>query len=571
MPSIRITRFAGIQPQVNPKLLPNDHAQIAHNCLLWDGWLRPMPQWQLLQTAGANVVSLYADPNAGPEYSVDTVLKRAFLNTQEPYGINTVVGINGALPVYRNSVNAILDLGVPVPVVGAVKQTIAPQNISVYPIARTYALTYMVGSQESSPVVLDQIGANGTLFEGDFVQLSVQLALFPQTASGVTAIRLYRTIPGFDTSEQLGNPVDTGFHLVTEQAVDPTMGTNPFLYTDNQDSSQIPGDLLISDQWLPPALAQVNYLDQTDGGWAVIAKASDAIVGNVQVSERYMHSAWPAQNLANIPATITDMRAFYDDVFFGTDNKPYHMHVAMGEGDALALSVRYFPDNYACVPNSMSATNFGAMYAANEGLIALTASADTVASKRVMNPGDGLITPAATFTTADTQASMWWNGNFFGFTGAGGYVYNQPNPNNNEFPLGQLVTIDLPNGVVGPNLILGGGALSAWGNNVYTFSLPGYGYESAPKATYTWKTKRYVMPGLYTWSAAKVVNDESGTLTFLLFVDDVLVYTRPVTHSNPFRIPHQHKGIEVYMILTGTSVVQELHLATGMRDLVEEP
>ncbi|MGB6976133.1 MAG: hypothetical protein WBE18_01555, partial [Gammaproteobacteria bacterium] len=276
----------------------------------------------------------------------------------------------------------------------------------------------------------------------------------------------------------------------------------------------------------------------------------------------------------------------------GTQNISYHARIEAGEGEVLNINVRPFVNTYACVPNTMVSTNFGAMYASKDGLIALMADRDTVTSRSVASPGDEMIVPFTLFHSfvtikfSDAIHAAWWNGNYFGFTHNASqqiyaYVFNQPSPSNQEFPLGQLVTIDTPTGApVIDTVVTGAGLFGVWNNLVYTFPLPGYGYDAAQKASYTWLSKRYVMPGTTNFAGMKIVNDNTGNLTVILrgynanagsaFTPN-FIYTRTVGHSNPFRLPHQQHCIEWEIEVQGTAVIEEIHLATSFKDLIEEP
>jgi len=593
MASIKIMRFGGLLPQVNPKALPNDRAQIAHNCLLWDGFLRPMPQWQIDQTVGSTPQSLFKYPAAINGYKYDLFLRQALQNLSEPFdnnlpiGIGTAINSTGVLTTYISSGGPRCFVGVPQPSALGLTQVITNNNFSVYPISRTYAITYVSGKQEGAPTILPQIGTNGTLFEGDSVQITFTLDPLTINQYNITGVRLYRTIPGFDTSEQLGNPLETGFHLAGSFNFFPTSPPPTAIFVDGVDGSQLQGDLLISDEWMPPpppSLSNPNdslFFGQTESGWGVHAHYNGAIgfpPNAVDFSERYMYHAWPPQNRVLLPDLISGIATYYDDVFVGTKSVPYYLHVGVGEAEALNISVKPFKDEYACVSGTMVGTNFGAIYASKDGLIALSAESENVTSKRIASPGDPLNTGTFTYHFYDAVRAGWWNGNYFGFTPNGGYIFNQPNPSNNEYPLGQLVTIDLPNPVPGPSVATGSGFFTAFGNSIYKFALPGYGYDSAPKATYTWKSKRYVMPGLTTFAAAKCVNDGSGSLNVTINgynsgqeTTPSFVYTRPLSHSNPFRIPHQFKCLEFDFVLSGTSAVEEFHIATSERELTETP
>ena len=603
MASIRITRFAGLLPEFNPKALANDHAQIAHNCLLRDGWLRPLPQWILVQSIGQTIRSIYKDPTQTHGYQLDINFLQAYRNLSEPYNNIAPIGINPAFILEPtlctlDTNNNMSALGLPIPNISFLEQNISSGNKSVYPISRTYAITYVSGNQEGPPLVLPQLPYGCTLFngvpytvgnliyEGDTVQLIIGGIDFAQISNyRVNGIKLYRTIPGFDTSEQLGNPVETGFHYVSGIFFDPSVGPGEVVFNDGQDSSQIPGDLLISDQWMPPMAGPSTppvFFGQTEGGWAIVANQNaNTSTTYFSVSERYMHHAWPPQNTIQIPEVCNGMAAYYDTVFLGTNSVAYRVLIGVGEGDTLVIDAKPFLNSYACISNTMVATNFGAMYVAKDGIISLTSSGDTVATKRVANPGDLLNTNKTTpFHIYDAQQTAWWDGDFYGFTPNGGYIFNQPNPSNQEFPLSQLVTFDQPPGILGPNVVTGSGLYAVWGSSVYRFPMPGYGYDSNTPAIYIWRSKRYVMPGLTTFAGVKVVGTQNGGSPVFVTIrgynnggetSPSFIYSRSLTHSRPWRIPHQFKNLEFEVELEGQAVIQEFHMATNYKDLTEEP
>jgi hypothetical protein len=78
-----------------------------------------------------------------------------------------------------------------------------------------------------------------------------------------------------------------------------------------------------------------------------------------------------------------------------------------------------------------------------------------------------------------------------------------------------------------------------------------------------------------TYAAAKVTFASGqalpGELTFKLYGDGVLKYERPVFTDEPFRLPHLYKSLNWYFELVGTAEVHEVHIATSMDDLGNEP
>src|SRR5674476_209500 len=196
MPSIRIMRFAGLLPEVNPQALREDHAQIAHNALLWDGWLRAMPEWKFFYTFAVQPQSLIYSVGYTGQFLQEATMFDAQTIYQEPFAPGTVFGILGSALNYRTpgnlQTNTLLPRGEQL--VTSVAQSVTAQNKSVYPISRTYAITFMAGNVESSPFIFPQLGGDGTLFEGDVVTLTINTTL-PASAA-ITGARLYRTVPG---------------------------------------------------------------------------------------------------------------------------------------------------------------------------------------------------------------------------------------------------------------------------------------------------------------------------------------------------------------------------------------
>jgi hypothetical protein len=94
-------------------------------------------------------------------------------------------------------------------------------------------------------------------------------------------------------------------------------------------------------------------------------------------------------------------------------------------------------------------------------------------------------------------------------------------------------------------------------------------YRDAQKLTYSWKSKRFVLPGITTFAAAKILHD-CGTLRFRVYVDGCCTYDTPVYSQKPFTLPPSVQGVEYEFELEGTANVYELHIATSTEDLTEQ-
>lgn len=169
-----------------------------------------------------------------------------------------------------------------------------------------------------------------------------------------------------------------------------------------------------------------------------------------------------------------------------------------------------------------------------------------------------------------------------------GYIFNTGTSGANGLPFQHLVTIDSP--VAGPVIShtlgrQGMYLLSAewayiqpWNYEVirYTASvLPTPGgttdipYKNAPKQTYQWKSKKFVMAGRTTFAAAKVVMDK-GCVRLRLHIDGCCRYDAVVQNCAPFRLPDQLAGIELEIELIGTATIHEVHIASTIEELTRD-
>lgn len=161
-----------------------------------------------------------------------------------------------------------------------------------------------------------------------------------------------------------------------------------------------------------------------------------------------------------------------------------------------------------------------------------------------------------------------------------GYIFATGAASADKSPFQQLVTIDAPRrGNVIHSCIGRQGMyylteeLKFGEYNYYVHVLPEPGgttdarYEQTAKMQYIWKSKKYVMPGRTTWGAAKVVHTK-GCVTFRLYVDGRIVYSKRVVGCNPFRLPSQIAGVTAEIELVGDAVVTEVHIASSMRELL---
>lgn len=591
MASIRLTQFAGLMPELSAKLKRKDNAQIAHNCLLYDGKLRAMPAYFKYNTLSNTPTSLYRSMtglggtiNGRVEWDFD--IRHGVYVDGAPFACG-VLGLATryfrSFIAYRpgtNSVSAPLtSAGIPAPnILSANVTNIAAGHQTTRPTVVSYAVTFyrtvynaMYDSQtvqESGPRYLGTVGdaySSTLYYEGDAVQITASLG--PLLSSEV-GYRLYRTITALESGEQMVNTFDTDWYLVTDQLFN---GATSITYVDNALTESIQGDLLLTKKFQAPyyTLPPSNF-GITESGWCWATTENEILF-----SDRFLSHTWPISNYNVIPRadTIINAVTFYDDVYLGTAGRPYKVSIQTSADDHANISILPYPEMQACLPDTMVAAPFGALYTSLNGIVSLSDRMQVV-SRELLNGGSILYHDCDTkFKFQDITKAAWFNGWYIGYAPSGKiFIYDVPEDLNDSHPFQQLVTMDAPvQGV--PNVWATGdyGLHTAFGTDLYYWPVPGWERDgdTVSKLCYTWKSKKFVFPGTTTFAAAKVVWDCDGEVCIKIIGDCRHVFQRKITNCNPFRLPHNYRHIEWEIELTGTGSVSEVHLATSMQELTE--
>lgn len=594
MASIRITQFAGLMPKLSAKLKNKINAQIAHNCMLWDGRLQAMPAFHMYDVTGSNPLSLYrAEPVGEPYTPLDQVTGRIFVDYQLqkalqldgppfPYALFGLAsgGHYGSYVATKFGPlglgSGVVPAGLSVPnVVGTPTLTVTNTNQSQRPSVVSYAATPLRVvanrfTEEGPPVLIGTVGrqnSGSSYYDGDLVQINAQLTPF---VSGEAWVNLYRTVTAIESGEQIVNTFDTDWYLVARLPVDP--GTPIIAYTDYQPTEQILGDLLLSELFFPPQFdSQPRNVGLTESGWLWYASTHE-----VGISEKFKMHAWPPSGHLHIPYadTIVASTVFYDTIFLGTNGKPYKVSIVETNDDAIQVNASPYPEYQSCLPNTMVTAPFGALYTSPSGVVALEDNRMQVISRDLLDGGSVLYkTCDSQFSFPDITNAAWFNGWYIGYSQTQSlmFVYQPPEDLNDVHAFQQLVTMDSPTGTLVDWKIGDMGLQSCFGTTLYYWPVPSFlrPVDTATKLCYRWKSKRFVMPGRTNFGAAKVVHNCDGDVCFTLYSDCIQVYSRKVTDCNPFRLPSNYIGVEFEIELSGTGTVSEVHVASSIRELTE--
>lgn len=605
MPSIRITTFGGINNEVAPRLAPRDTAQVAHNCLLWDGALRPLAKWVAI--SGVPFTDYYSIGLAanGKDIKTSKLLDATFLQGGM-FPDQTKVGLAIQLPSVLDSnivyASPLTDpAGLPV---GLHKPTLHPstgvnysrQYKSSKPVNRMYGVTAIrrVGNrvEESVLTILPNQSPQSIIYEGDTANITIVVSA-PLT--GYTALRIYRTISGMDTGTAATNEFDTDWHLVAE------LPSISGAYVDGGSVVDDPLDVYLSKDFYPPPAKGFSFLQTLEGGW-IAAVSQD---GEICVSERHMYHAWPIENRYNILGqTVTDCKAQFDNLFIGTTNSPYIAAFSTGEGLGLQCSITPFPENYACLPNTMDKTPNGAMYASPSGVVSLSREGMRLVTAGVAMGVSPLYNiPRQVEVTVEgetkdkilhysmrfqhTTYGAYHHGIYFGFCTVEtdeltelleplflfkGYMLFLSNSLDGAKPLQRITTFDTPTNVKS-HIATGDGLYVLSDEGVFKMPFPDTvgdeEYARAAKYCYNWKSKKFVFPGNMSFGAAKVVHDCKGFVRLKIYADCCCVYETLVEDCKGFTLPPNITGTEFEVEVVGTSTVHEIHIASSLRGLLE--
>lgn len=571
MASIRIRKFAGIAPEIASRLLGKNGAQVAHNCLLGDGALRPSAMW--IKIAAPGGPSMYFDTRSNSVRSDNIALdtKNITLPAQQLICLDN----NGIRRVIKGT--EVRGSGIGTPEIFTSSVSYARGFFSKKPVNRLYAVTGITetlnGIEEGPITLLPNQSPNSVIYEGDIVNIQVSLY-----ANERTGYRLYRSISGLDTGKDVTNALDTEWYLVAQFD-----NTDFIQYIDGGSATTDLLDLYLAGRFYELQDRDWKYLAQTDGGWTVVANYD----GDIAACERYLTHAWPTENYYKVEERITDIVGNDDNVYIGTENVPYIASFAQGEGTGLQVGIKPYPEGYRCIPNTMCKTPWGAIYASSNGVVTLSKEDMKVVTAGIANnvtslykttyTKDGTIV-SINLQFRDTLCAAYHLGYFYGFASKAfdiydgvsyGYRFNTNNNLDGAKPADTLTTFDAPPAPV-TNFLSCSKGLYVYAGERYLIPLPTDEtdtYTRAKKMCYTWKSSIQVMDTRSVFGAAKVVRDCKGFVKLKIFADGCCVYNEDVNCSKPFNLPPNIVGTEFQIQLDGTATVHEVHIASSMQEL----
>lgn len=394
--------------------------------------------------------------------------------------------------------------------------------------SRAYVYTFVTDlGEEGPPSPQSEIVS---AYEGDSVTLG-SFAATPNSHINVVSRRIYRSNTGSD---------DTAFQFVGEVPI------NSSNFSDDLMNNEL-GEALPSLLWDGPP-ADLHSLVAMPNGF--LAGASK---NQLCLSEQNYPHAWPIDYRKSIDATIVGLGVFGNSILITTDGTPY---LATGTTPG-NMSLRRISVPYSCV-SKRSIANIGdvVLYASPVGLVAAGNSGFSVITQdylsreqwEALNPSsiDAYVLDKRYLAFYDATSIGGTQGSFMFDPGdeSVGLSFLTPWFRGGYTDLGE----DRLYVTAGSNIALFGGGTSNY--------------------TMQWRSKVFETPRPCNLGCARVLA-AAYPVTFALYADGVLRFTRTVTDEEAFRLPSGYLAQRYQIGITGTNEVKSVHVAELIRELAE--
>lgn len=600
MAHIKVDMFSGIAPRMGPTQLGHNQAQVSNNTKLMSGELRPwFKELEIATVAVSGGQSLYqyngpANVTRWLTWATDVNVAASPLPDSSDYRIyytgdgtpkktNWALSESGPGPLFPVSK---LEMGVPNP-------TTAPGLSSVggsTPETRAYVYTYVstFGSlqEESGPSPAATVSTNAT---GATVTINA-FASPPAGNYNITSIRIYRTVTG---------ATETAYLFVKEIAIAVSSTTDTLAAVDL-------GDPLQTLFYEPPPAGMKGLVSMANG---ILA----GFVNNtIYFSEPYQPHAWPSIYTLNTEYPIVGLGVFGTSLVVCTTQNPYIVsgtHPSVMSQEKLSMP-------YSCISKkSIVYDQHGVLYASPFGLVSIGPGVQDVITREIMTQDEWQA------LHPDTMVGALYGNLYIGFYDndlvQSGIVLNR-----GDQPA--MTKLSLP--VAATYVNRASGALYVINAvNSLIYQVDG---DSTQKMTYEWKSKRFVFPNPVNMAAIQVdanylegitdvdeynalrdaalavnaglfstavTNDKPlggewnqvemnelmfnnspmklypqavpANITVTIYADDRQIFSGMFTNFNPRRLPSGFRAHRWEFIVSGTTPVRAIIMATSMGEL----
>lgn len=580
--------FSGERPRLAEHLIPNHEAQLAKNCDLSRGDLRPFREHEKIKnlTETGNLKTLYNWKIKGSSFWIANSKELQFARSPIPAEAHSRVYFTGAelteprvltTSIQSNPFNIDTDyykLGLPAPVA-------APTIGGAYVAGsdyRAYLYTYVVklGDTYAEEGINSAISSISDYDSGD-----VELSGFsePPTGRSIGAIRIYRTSSsssGASSFLYVGEFDTSGVDFSTKT------------FTDNVAEASL-GEALSTSTFTPPPDALKGIIALKNGSLA-------GFVGSrVYFSEPYLPHAWPYSYA--VDANIIGLGLIGSTIVVLTDEHPYLM-----DGQPEAITTQKVPSRSPCVSiRGIISCELGVFFPSDDGISLATYNGVELFSYAYLNRAQY----NKTYAPSSIRA-VFFDGKYFAYHDGGGFIIDV-----REKTLSGITSPYLASAIhyslVDNELYFIATGDDDNPNALYKFQ----GNNTDNYLQYTYKSKNYLFPNETNFSSCKivvaseannndaniaantaafsagpgggavnefVVNDggavpnydavvKTYSTTFNFYGDGTLLFTRSITGTSTFRLPADVLYKRCYYELVGDVPISTVLIASSMDEL----
>ena len=527
-----IRKFAGTAPRIEPKLLPDNLAQSANNCVLTSGILRPLKANTTISTLpkSGTIQSIHRfgqDSSVDTSYwfhwasDVDVARGPIFGDTQErtyftgaalsaPQVTDNSIALTGGTQYPMNS----YDLGVPTPT-AAPGVTVGGTGVGLAE-SRVYVVTFVSswGEEGSSSSASVQVN----VLTGQTVDLT--LPAVPSGAYHFSSKRIYRSVAG-----------TTGATYLFVEEVASTAMT----YTDYKLAASL-GEVLPSLGHFPPPAGMQGLTPMPNGIMA-------GFLGrDVYFSEPYKPHAWPLAYSMTVDSPIVGLGVFGTTLLVLTRADPF---VISGSDPSNFTMVRAEGAQACMAKRSIVGMDGGVIYAAPDGLF-------MAGSSGFRNLTENLFTKVEWQLLAPATLQGFSIGTrYIGFGVSSGFIFDLQT--GDYMPLDWAATA---------------GFYEAKFNTLYlvTGTNQLVRFDAGTNLSMTWKSKPFYVARATNLTSARV-EAKAYPVTARIYADGALVHTQTVASDDVFRLPGGFRANTWNMEVVSTVEVTSMGMAESVMEL----
>lgn len=535
MSSIKIDRFAGLAPRVDPQKLRPGQSQVAKNCRLFSGSLE---SWK----GAVNDINLLSAPTTIFRYNASTWLQWALdvdvVRSPVPddqFGRvywtgegDPKMGVSGSIDSASPYPSDSLTLGIPAPATkptGAIVAHPSPKAGASAEEQRSvfYVFTYVSTYGEEGPPspVSDEFEPN----ELEAIDLS---ALVDPGAGDLSIAykRIYRTVEG-------------EYLWIADIPVATT------IYSDIKFDSEA-GSPLVSADWYSPSATMQGLISLPNG---VLA----GFKGNeVRMSEPYQPHAWPPGYSLSVDFPIVGLAKIGSSIVILTTGFPYVAHGVHPSG----YSIEALEIDQACISKkSIVEAGSSVIYASPDGLVRISSGAGVITESLMKKREWQALNPSSLVGTFHDQRYY----GFYDATGLGGvkagFVLDPSEPQAGMTQIDQYskcIYADLEED-------------SIYFTDENATQIKQWDSDTVSLA-YTWRSQVFVMPNLVNFGWLKV-RAASYPVNFDLLADGASVYSGVINSSEAIRLPGGFLSDEWEIEVTGTARIKAIYVAENASEL----